>query len=137
MIVDDFNFHGAALSPSKANAPLVVDANAVLALSVASQRFETMRRRNEEVGQPPGGYNALNPHTSAPQYRRGQAPDVVPFEYSFGLPILEPPHRLNITFCVINVKGYMAQPRRLRRGGGPIKYGAAAPSHSPPTGVRV
>jgi len=38
MIVDDFNFHGAALSPSKANAPLVVDANAVLAL------------RNEEVG---------------------------------------------------------------------------------------
>ena len=80
MIVDNFDFHGAALGPSKANAPLVVDANAVLALSVASQRFETMRRRNEEVGQPPGGHDTLDPHTSAAQYRRGQAPDVVPFE---------------------------------------------------------
>ena len=137
MIVDNFDFHGAALGPSKANAPLFVDANAVLALSIASQRFETMRRRNEEVGQPPGSHDALNPHTSTAQYRRWQAPDVVPFEYSFSFPVLESPHRLNITFHVINVKGYATQPCQLRRGGGPIKYEAAGPSHSLPTGIRA
>lgn len=105
MIIDDFDFHGATLGPSKANAPLIVDANAVLALSIAFQRFESMRRRNEEVGQPHCGYHTLKSHTGAPLYRMGQMPDGVPFEYSFGLPVLEPPHRLNITSNVINVKG--------------------------------
>ena len=104
MIIDDFDFHGAALGPSKANAPLIVDAKAVLASSIASQRFETVRRRDEEVGQPRCGHDTLNPHTSAPLYRRGQAPDVVPLEYSFSLAVLELPHERNITYCVNNVK---------------------------------
>ena len=105
MIVDDFDLHRAAFGPSKANAPLIVDSNAVLASSVAFQRFKPMGRRNKEVGQPRCGYHTLKPHAGSSQYRRGQTSDGAPLEYSFSLPVLELPHEQNITHCVINVKG--------------------------------
>lgn len=45
MIIDYLNVVGVALAPTKANSPLVVDANAVLAFSVAFQRFEPISRQ--------------------------------------------------------------------------------------------
>jgi hypothetical protein len=57
MIVDDFDFVGIRFSPFKANAPLVVDANAVLALSVAMKRFQSIAWRLPQIRQQTGGMN--------------------------------------------------------------------------------
>ena len=40
MIIHDFNFGGLAVSPSKAKAILIVDANAVLSFAAAFERFK-------------------------------------------------------------------------------------------------
>ena len=40
MVVNDLDVEGIALLPAKANAPLIVDADRVLALAVALQRLE-------------------------------------------------------------------------------------------------
>jgi hypothetical protein len=45
MIIHNFDILGAGLRPAKANAPLVVYADAVLAFSVAIERFETIAGR--------------------------------------------------------------------------------------------
>ncbi len=42
---------GVAVGPDKAHAPLVVDADAVLPLSVAQQRLQAVARRNAQVVQ--------------------------------------------------------------------------------------
>lgn len=48
MVIGDLDFVGVAVFPSKADAPLVVDSNAVLAFTIASQCFESVAGRNAE-----------------------------------------------------------------------------------------
>ena len=48
MIVDDFNSGGIAFSPDKAQPPLVVDPDAVLACAVAPQCFKLVARGNTQ-----------------------------------------------------------------------------------------
>jgi uncharacterized protein YcnI len=40
MVINNFNLLGMAIDPNKANAPLVVDADAVLPSTVAAQSFQ-------------------------------------------------------------------------------------------------
>ena len=42
MVIDDFDFMGAILVPHKAEAPLVIDPNAVLALPVPTECFQAV-----------------------------------------------------------------------------------------------
>src|SRR6185312_4768911 len=49
MVVNDFNFMGVATLPEEADAPLVVDPDAVLAFAVALQGFQAIGWRNAEV----------------------------------------------------------------------------------------
>ena len=42
MIVGDLNLDGALIRPAKTNAPLIVDADAVLTFPAATQRFEAV-----------------------------------------------------------------------------------------------
>jgi hypothetical protein len=49
MVVDDVNLKGIPISPNKANPPLIVDANTVLAPSGAFQRFQSISRRRLQV----------------------------------------------------------------------------------------
>jgi len=49
VIVHNLDLVRVSVLPSKADAPLVVDANAVLTLSVAVQRFEPIARRDSQV----------------------------------------------------------------------------------------
>lgn len=49
MVVHDFDMVRIALMPAKADAPLVVNADAVLAFSVAFERFQPVRRRNPQL----------------------------------------------------------------------------------------
>ena len=49
MVVNDFNTVGVALTPGKADAPLAVDADAVLTGPVAFQGLQAISRRNAQV----------------------------------------------------------------------------------------
>src|SRR5207249_3867070 len=49
LIVHNLDLMRVSVLPSKADAPLVVDANAVLTLSVAVQRFGPIARRDAQV----------------------------------------------------------------------------------------
>ena len=51
MIVRDFHVVSVAFAPAEANAPLVVDADAVLPFTAALQRFEPVARRHGHVPQ--------------------------------------------------------------------------------------
>ena len=50
MVVDDLDVVGVAFRPPEADAPLIVDANAVLSLSIATERFQAVAwRRAQEI----------------------------------------------------------------------------------------
>jgi len=51
VIVGDLNLEGVALPPDEANPPLVVDPNAVLALTISKEFLEAISRRNAQVCQ--------------------------------------------------------------------------------------
>ena len=51
MVIDDFDIVGISSVPSKADAPLVIDADAVLAGAVALQRLQTVAGRNAQIVQ--------------------------------------------------------------------------------------
>lgn len=51
MIIHDFDFAGMTFAPNKTNAPLVVDANAVLAFAIASKSFQAVARQRVQRSQ--------------------------------------------------------------------------------------
>jgi hypothetical protein len=54
MVIDDFDVFGAAVRPSEADSPLVVDANAVLSLPVSPQGLQPVSRRNPQIAEAAG-----------------------------------------------------------------------------------
>ena len=59
MVVNDFNPIGRAVSPSKTNAPLIVDSNAALAGAVAFEHFKPVARRHPQVSELRGNMKLL------------------------------------------------------------------------------
>ena len=51
MVIHNLNIVRIAVAPHKADAPLIVDANAVLSLSIALERFQVITRRRRQVAQ--------------------------------------------------------------------------------------
>ena len=49
MVIDDFDIKCMSIRPAKTDPPLVVDADAVLALAVAFQRFQPVSGRRTQV----------------------------------------------------------------------------------------
>jgi len=49
VIVDDFDVMRIAIAPAEADAPLAVDADAVLSFAIALQRFQPVARRRLQV----------------------------------------------------------------------------------------
>jgi hypothetical protein len=49
MVINDFHVVGVAIPPLKANTPLVVDADAVLASTIARELLQAIRRWNPKV----------------------------------------------------------------------------------------
>ena len=52
MVIHHLYIGDAGVAPSKANPPLIVDANAVLAFHLALQRFQPVGGRNAQVVEP-------------------------------------------------------------------------------------
>ncbi len=92
MIVRNFNLHRALLCPAKAHAPLVVDADAVLPRELASQRFETMRGRDAQVGQSSCRYDPLQPHPRPSLNIRRQVAYMLSSEHPLRVRVSEAPH---------------------------------------------
>jgi len=66
MIVGDLDIPGRAIAPYKAEPPLIVDANAVLALTIAAQSLQTVTGRHPQIVQLPGGINGQKLRAGAP-----------------------------------------------------------------------
>jgi hypothetical protein len=54
VVVHDLNVPRGAFSPFEAYPPLIIDADAVLPMTVAEQRFEAVARRHSQVVDSPG-----------------------------------------------------------------------------------
>jgi hypothetical protein len=68
VVVNDFYVGrpGRSVSPLKANPPLVVDADAVLAPAVATQRLELVARQGREVAERSGSLRTVKLEPRAP-----------------------------------------------------------------------
>ena len=66
MIVGDLDIPGRAIAPYKAEPPLIVDANAVLALTIAAQSLQPVTGRHPQIVQLPGGINGQKLRAGAP-----------------------------------------------------------------------
>ena len=55
MIAHDFDRVGAAVAPDEAHAPLVIDADTVLAGTITRQQFQPVGGRDAQIMQPDGG----------------------------------------------------------------------------------
>ena len=88
MIVDDFHIVGFAVAPPKANAPLIVDADTVLALPIALERFKRIPWRRPQLIKRFDRikYEQLSP--SWPGYS-GEASDQLIAEQSLSIAITE------------------------------------------------
>ena len=53
MVVDDLDVGGIGARPAKTDAPLVVDADTVLALAIVAKLLQPVARRNPEIIEPP------------------------------------------------------------------------------------
>ena len=88
MIIDNFHIIGACIGPPKAEAPLIVDTNAVLAGTPTRQGLKTIARRHSQIIQSGGDFKL-------PQFspRRGgdihETSDADTFRESFGFRALE------------------------------------------------
>jgi len=54
MVVHDFHFVSVPVAPHKADAPLIVDPNAVLPFPVAEKSFQAISSRSSQIGELPG-----------------------------------------------------------------------------------
>src|SRR5258708_39956980 len=68
VIIDNFDIRRARrpIRPLKTNAPLIVDANAVLPLPIALQRFEPVARQRRQITKDMRGFETIELEPSRP-----------------------------------------------------------------------
>jgi hypothetical protein len=98
MIIDNFNKPSVSVTPDKADAPLVVDADAVLPGAVAFQSFKPISGRNARILKIHGIVQKFQlPHASALNNLR-QPNGFNPVEKVFGSGVFETPdHPFSVT----------------------------------------
>src|SRR5438128_12681704 len=74
VVIDDLDIFRGVFRPAKADAPLVVDADAVLPLTVMLKRFKPVGRGNAKVVEPVGGGDQVEFPFRNPLNVLGQAP---------------------------------------------------------------
>jgi len=96
MIVGDFDLAGALPGPAKADAPLVVDADAVLSLSIAGLRLEAVGRRQPQVRQRRRCHHTLKSHACPALDVGWEAPNRLALEDLLRGVIPEPIHPFDV-----------------------------------------
>jgi hypothetical protein len=51
VVINNFDLVGVSIAPHETDPPLIVDANAVLSLSISIQRLQTVTRRSSQISQ--------------------------------------------------------------------------------------
>jgi hypothetical protein len=59
VVVNDLNFVRVSVSPYEADAPLIIDSNAVLAMAIAAQAFEPVSSRSGQIAELRGEMNLV------------------------------------------------------------------------------
>jgi hypothetical protein len=91
MVVADLNVVRVAVTPPETDAPLIVDSDAVLPSTVASEPLETVSRWYTKVFQRLRGIQNQQLPVGSSLYVRWQPPTPLPLEDSTGLGIIEAP----------------------------------------------
>ena len=89
MIIDDLNIVGMAGAPNKAEAPLRVDANAVLTCARAFQSFQPISGRNAQAVKNRRGIQHQQLAKCRPLHIRAELSRPFPTEQRFGIPAVE------------------------------------------------
>ena len=104
MIIDDFHIVGIAPEPAEADAPLVIDADAVLADAVAMEPLEAIPRGDSEVLKAHRSVQYPQLAESGALHVRAELPDRLAVKEPFGVLIPEAlDHDKMITRNVINI----------------------------------
>jgi hypothetical protein len=114
MVVNDLDVVRITVLPGKANPPLIVDTDTMLADALPFQLFEPVTRRYVEVVNGLGGIhsNQLPQHHPAELGRISA--DSLSVEETGSVPIAKAlDHCVNVTRCVNNVKRYYVARRRI------------------------
>jgi hypothetical protein len=102
MIVHDFDIVR-TFAPSKADAPLIIDLDAVLTRTIAAQRFQSIAGRHPQIIKPRHGIEQLQ-LPSRRALDRSEAPHCLVAEKTLGVPVGKAPdhtitlHRSRV-FC--------------------------------------
>lgn len=80
MIVGNLDVPRFAIPPFEADPPLIVDADAVLAPTIAVQRLQTVARRHTQVVESLRGIDRQKLRTGAPLHLQRQTPHGVAYE---------------------------------------------------------
>ena len=111
MIIDQLDVAGAAGTPREADAPLVVDAHAVLAGTAASQLLQSVAWRHPQVVDVLGGVDENKLVVCEPAEFRAELFDVAALTDRLSVLVPErADHLAMITLDVINVKRYQPDP---------------------------
>jgi hypothetical protein len=94
-------------TPFKADAPLLIDTNAVLSFAIAFERFQLIRGRNHQISQIASAIQILQLLTGTLLDLSIQPFHELSVEYSLGILVLKASyHGVTLTRYVINVKRY-------------------------------
>jgi hypothetical protein len=105
MAINDLGVERVSVLPLEADAPLLINADTALALSIAFQRFQLIRRRSHEIAQINGAIKIVQLLTRPLLYLAIKPPHELSLEYRLGILVPEgSDHCKTITLCVINVK---------------------------------
>jgi hypothetical protein len=89
VVVDDLDVIRVPVLPPKADPPLIVDANTVLARSVAFELFESVAGRNTQVLELLGGVDEADLTEHEPVQVGREPSDALPLNHALGVPIRE------------------------------------------------
>jgi hypothetical protein len=102
VVIHDHDVIGIAMQPAKANAPLFIDTNAVLAATIARQRLESVSRRDPKLVEQDRSMDHPELAPGYPLDIRGKPPAWGAVPELRGLPVRKAAdHGANITLTVI------------------------------------
>ena len=91
MVVYDFDVDGFTINPTKANPPLIVDANTILAVPIAAQALKAVSGTSADLIERRGGVERIEPLLClAPE--RIELTDTLPAMNSFSVTVFELHH---------------------------------------------
>lgn len=98
MVIDDLDQFGAAIAPDEADAPLIINSDAMLPASVAFECFEAITGRCPQVRKPSGSVEHIE-LSHGDRSDRVELGDGLALIQRLGAPVSERPYHLDEIEC--------------------------------------